>query len=81
MRHDDCLPNFFLSNFPLNVRKKFQVLKATVNTDKAREIAKYTHVCGKVTAIFSKLPAVHINAALIWLLKAAYNLDITLCRV
>src|SRR5699024_12877835 len=69
------LPNFFLSNFPLNVRKEFQVLKATVNTDKARGIDKYTHVCGEVTAIFSKLPAAPIHAALIWLLKAAYNLE------
>ena len=61
--------------FSLNVRKEFQVLKATVNTDKARGIDKYTHVCGEVTAIFSKLPAAHIYAALIWLLKAAYNLE------
>ena len=69
------LSDFFFSNFPLNVRKEFQILKTIVNTDKARGIDKYSQTFGEVAAIFTKLVSAHIYAALIWLLKAAYNLE------
>ena len=59
----------------MNVRKEFQILKTIVNTDKARGIDKYSQTFGEVAAIFTKLVSAHIYAALIWLLKAAYNLE------